>query len=77
MSGTVPGFARPLDAPRIKLPRPESHPDQAALDATFREICLAAAIVLRVPAPKALLGDGIQEIQAEVVKPSKKRRLRK
>lgn len=56
---TVPNLTRPPGETfeLIQLPRPESDPSQAELDAKFRELCLAAARVLEIDLGKARLNE--------------------
>lgn len=57
--GTVPGLTRPPGerSETVKLYRPEDHPTYEQLDELFRQICLAAARVLRVQLGRKELRD--------------------
>src|SRR5258707_12245513 len=56
---TVPNLVRPVGERdfTLQLPRPESDPSQAELDAKFRELCLAAARGLEIDLGKHALID--------------------
>jgi len=58
METGIPIWVRPQgeDALTIKLPRPEDHPNADELNRTFRQICIATAIVLKIELSRTPLG---------------------
>lgn len=57
MMSSVPRIYRPPTEP-FPLPRPEQNPTKEELDRVFRDLCLAAAQVLKLDLGKRKLADG-------------------
>lgn len=56
----IPGLVRPSDARPFLLPRPEDEPGQEQLDQTFRGLCYAAALVLKIDLGARKLAGGAE-----------------
>jgi hypothetical protein len=54
----IPGLVRPKDSRPFRLPRPEDDPSPEELEQTFRALCYAAALVLKIDLGKRKLGRG-------------------
>lgn len=57
----IPGLVRPAEACVFRLLKPEADPSPEELEQSFRALCYAAALVLKIDLGKAKLGDGSKD----------------